>query len=307
MYLTDKEAYMHRTVVIVSLAVGVGLSLKPAAPVRHEATRSTEVDRLRAHFDSVDTELKSRDVGALSSSQRVRRAELTSWLRDYRNAGRFPVNDKFGSPTPLFRDSKGTLCAMAYLIDRSGREDIVDKVEATRNNAYIAELADDPALIAWLDSSGLSVDEAARIQPSYNGFPDDPPLRDRVEGDFALAAVGLAGATVGTTAFNVVRPSYFSGVLGILAGAVSIGVGADNFDRNNGTDRVAMATVGLGALSIGAGVYGLLEARGRDKDDDWDRDRRRGRGRNHFSMTVLPDVVLEKSDPRIGMRLTGKF
>jgi hypothetical protein len=62
---------------------------------------------------------------------------------------------------------------MAYLIDRSGRRDLVDRVAATRNNAFIAELADDSALRAWLDSVGLSVTEAARIQPSY---PPEPLL-----------------------------------------------------------------------------------------------------------------------------------
>ena len=299
---------MYRTVVIVSLAVGAGLSLKPAAePPRLESARSIEVRRLKSHFDSVDAELKSRSVATLTGAQRARRARLTSWLREYRNAGQFPVNDKFEAPTPFFRDSKGTLCAMAYLIDRSGRKDIVEKVEAPRNTAYIAELADDPALLAWLDSSGLTVDEAARIQPAYDGGPwPNVPDRERgVDSDFALAAVGLGGASLAATAINVVKPSYVSGLLGILAGAVSIGVAANNFDENRGTDRVATATIGLGALSLGAGVYGLLDARRGDDDDDWDR--RRGRGRNRFSLIVMPDVVLEKSDPRVGMRLSGKF
>jgi hypothetical protein len=31
----------------------------------------------------------------------------------------------------------------------------------TRNNAFIAELANDPALRVWLDSVGVSVTEAA--------------------------------------------------------------------------------------------------------------------------------------------------
>ena len=299
---------MHRIVVIVSLAVGVGLTVKPTAPVQLDVARSVEVKRLRAHFDSVDSELKSRDVSMLAPSQRARRAQLTSWLRDYRNAGQFPVNDKFDSPTPFFRDSKGTLCAMAYLIQRSGRTDIVDKVEAKRNTAYIAELADDPSLIAWLDSSGLSVAEAGRIQPAYDGFPDDPPVRSqRVDSDFALAAMGLGGASLATSAINIVKPSSASGLLGLVAGALSIGVGAANVNINRGTDRLAAATMGVGALSLGAGIYGLLDARrGRD-DDDWDRDRRRGRGRNRVSMSILPDVVMEKSDARVGMRFSGKF
>ena len=68
---------------------------------------------------------------------------------------------------PFFRDGYGALCAMAYLIERSGRRDLADRVALTRNNAFIAELANDPELRVWLDSVGLSVTEAARIQPTY--------------------------------------------------------------------------------------------------------------------------------------------
>lgn len=295
---------MYRAVVIVSLVVGTAALAGTDRNTASQAAQSPEVSRLRAHFDSVDSELRARPLSGLSASQIERRTHLTAWLREYRNAGAFPLNDKFDYPTPFFRDRNGTLCAMAYLIDRSGRKDIVDKVAATRNNAYIAELADDPALIAWLDSSGLSVAEAARIQPAYNGFPDHPP-QPGVESDFALASVGLGSVSLATSALNMVKPSYVSGLLGIAAGAVSIGVAANHFDENRATDRVATAVVGLGAVSLGAGVYGLLEARRNDGDRDYDR--RRGRGRRKISMTVVPDVELRASDPRLGFRIGGRF
>ena len=117
--------------------------------------RKLEVARLRAHFDSVDAELRQVDAGPLTPAQRTARAMLIAWLREYRDAGSFPRNDRFAEPMPFFRDSHGALCAMAYLIDRSGRGDLVNRVASTRNNAFIAELANDPALVDWLDSTGL--------------------------------------------------------------------------------------------------------------------------------------------------------
>jgi hypothetical protein len=130
--------------------------------------RRLEVARLRAHFDSVDAELRHAKALQFTPSQRKARATLIGWLREYRDAGKFPRNDRFPNlALPFFRDGHGALCAMAYLIERSGRRDLVDRVALTRNNAFIAELANDPDVRVWLDSVGLSVTEAARIQPTY--------------------------------------------------------------------------------------------------------------------------------------------
>ena len=127
----------------------------------------------RAHFDSVGAELLHANVLRFTPAQRRVRATLIDWLQEYRDAGAFPRNDRFPERSmPFFRDRYGALCAMAYLIDRSGRRDLVDRVAATRSNAFIDELADDPDLRAWLDSVGLSVTEAARIQPTYPELAD---------------------------------------------------------------------------------------------------------------------------------------
>jgi len=136
--------------------------------------RRLEVARLRAHFDSVDAELRHAKALQLTPSQRRVRAILIDWLQEYRDAGKFPRNDRFPElAMPFFRDGHGALCAMAYLIERSGRRDLVDRIALTRNNAFIAELANDAELRAWLDSVGLSVTEAARIQPTYRPRVDE--------------------------------------------------------------------------------------------------------------------------------------
>jgi hypothetical protein len=298
---------MRSALVILSLTAGSAILFGASRPKPVESVRRAEVTRLQRHFDSVDIELRSRDVSSFTPAQKVRRARLIQWLREYRNAATFPKNDRFKVATPFFRDSEGTLCAMAYLIDRSGRRDIVDKVAATRNNAYVRELADDPALIAWLDSSGLSLAEAARIQPQYDGpfFPPPPEDPDHVKSGFALAAVGLGSASLATTAVNIMRPTYLGGLLGVVAGTAAIIVGADHLDQNLGTKRVAVATTTLGALSLGAGIYGFLEARREERErhrDGWG-DRRR---RRHAAI-IVPDVTIEQSSPRVGLLVHGSF
>jgi len=295
---------MERSVVILAVAVGSVAMFGANASLPARSARDLEVARLERHFDSVSVELKSRDVSTMSALQQANRWKLVSWLRDYRNADVFPRNDQFANPTPFFRDKDGVLCAMAYLIDRSCRSDIVNKVAATRNNAYIRELVDDPALVAWLNEWGLSAVEAARIQPSYGGIPDDPYDDGDVYGDFALAAVGLGAASLGTTTWNVVKPSYLSGFLGVIAGTASIITGANYLDDNDATKRVASAVIGLGAVSLGAGIYGILEAK---HERDRDHDGYRGPRRRRFDLRVVPDVAFRQEKPVAGLLVHGRF
>lgn len=294
---------MHRSVVFLSLGLTTAVLLDASLPESSHSPKAAEVTRLQRHFDQMDAELKSRNVAGLDEAQLARRAQLISWLRDYRAGATFPTNDLFSEPTPFFRDKDGVLCAMAYLIDRSGRSDIVNKVAASRNNGYIRELADDPALIAWLDSSGLSVAEAGRIQPSYNGDGVIYPIDDgHIDDADAIAAIGLNSISVASAAINVVKPSYFSGFLGIVAGTASIIAGANWLGENEGTERVGAVTIGIGAASLGAGIYGLLEARSNDHDRDRYRDRRR-----RFSMKMVPDLAVQRAEPRVGLLVRGKF
>ena len=297
---------MNRGIVMLSAGLVVA-ALAGARPHHEPSVRELEVKRLQHHFDSVDAELRSRNVSALSASQLARRTQLISWLREYRNEAIFPTNDRFSNPTPFFRDKYGVLCAMGYLIDRSGRSDIVNAVAESRNNAYIRELADDPRLIAWLDSAGLSVAEAARIQPTYGGGPivDDDDDDGDVDDDFAIAAIGLSSVSLASAAVNVVKPGYFSGFLGVIAGGAAIIVGANNLDENDATDHVATATMAIGAASLGAGIYGLLEAR-RESRDHW-RDRDRRDRRRRYSVAVVPDMTVQRAEPRFGVLVKGKF
>ncbi len=95
------------------------------------------------------------------------RALLLDALQDYWRAGRFPKNPGFPWQVPVFVDAEGTRCAIAHLMELGGAGELVGEIAAARNFAFVRELAHDPRVAAWLAAAGLTVDEAAEIQPAY--------------------------------------------------------------------------------------------------------------------------------------------
>lgn len=269
----------------------------------HETHVRAEAARLRAHFDVVDSELRARDVSMLGAQQQDRRAQLIEWLRDYRREGRFPLNDRYAeAAVPIFRDADGTLCAMAYLIDRSGRGDIVDRVAASRNTAYIRDLVDDPELVAWLDAHGLSANEAGRVQPAYN--PPQPPEADPdyVGTGYALASMALAGTSLATTYANIAAGTRLSGVLGLVAGGTTTLAGVLRLDEDGGTESIAVANTVVGVFAMGAALHGLRSL-GRDGGQRAANEMRVGRA----DLTITPDVINVADRSRLGLVFQARF
>ena len=229
-----------------------------------------EAERLVAHFARVEQELLARDVSALTPKQQAARAEQIRRLRGYAEAGEFPRNDFHpGTRVPYFRDARGTLCAMAFLIAASGRGDIVDHIARTRNYAYLPELVDVPGLAGWLEDNGLTVAEAARIQPAYDGWPclgcgPDEPVKkpsSRYLGASALTT-GLSGVSIALNARSADRRSSgpWSGVLGLGAGAASVVLGAVRIGEPGWENGAVVAwNLGVGAAATILGVRALSQ------------------------------------------------
>jgi hypothetical protein len=169
-------------------------ALSPAA----ESERS----RVARHIARGGSAARARDVSHLDREQQLVRRLLLDELDRYVAACQFPLNHDYPDLTPYFVDAHGTRCAVAHLMEISGEGELVASVAGTRNNSRVRELADDPQLLAWLAAAGLTVDEAALIQPqychtqsecvcggtfSYTGYP--------VPADGVLEAVKIDNAT----------------------------------------------------------------------------------------------------------------
>jgi hypothetical protein len=225
----------------------------PSAPTNDAA----ETRRVRAHFDSVLTELATRAPIGLTSVQQARRTTLRETLREYRDRGRFPHNYDFpGRAVPSFVDRKtGTLCAVAYLLASTGRRDIVDRVASTDNNVRASQLAADTALARWLDANGLTLAEAARIQPTYDweGTPSAPAERARKATLVAAAPIVLGGsalASLWTVSRNADGHQRVANVLGLASGALAIGTGAVLIGTSDAPRGLGAASVALGGVSV---------------------------------------------------------
>jgi hypothetical protein len=245
----------------VVIAVSLSAVLAAAAARPAADSRAVEVRRIRAHFDSVLAELPARDLSALTAEQRSRRAALVATLRAYRDRGAFPHNYDFpGRQVPYFVDrGTGVLCAVAHLLASSGRRDIVDRVARTDNNVWVPALAGDTAFTSWLAASGLTLDEAARIQVPYESSVTGTTM--------AVAASSLAGTALAVTASAVNAGTNGSGagrarnVFGVAAGAVALGAGAAALTVDGVPPVLGAASVATGVLSAFIATRGITRHR----------------------------------------------
>lgn len=156
-----------------------------------------DAERITRHLESVSHTMRAAPPPSLTDAQAAARAETLQWLEEYRDRGVFPHNHvRMGQRTPVFVDPHGTPCAVAYLLLRSGESEVVEDVVRTANLDRVPQLARDPRLQAWLSSRGITVHEAALIQPTYGGTSMESGVS------------GYVGSTVGFSILTAALGSY---------------------------------------------------------------------------------------------------
>lgn len=101
-------------------------------------------------------------VADLREPLAARRAQMLEWLREYKEAGVYPM-DEAGLPLSVFKDARGVRCPMAELIYRSGHADLVEAVAREDNDVRLADVTSGP-LYDWMLGSGLTLEEIAMVQ-----------------------------------------------------------------------------------------------------------------------------------------------
>ncbi|MEM7387587.1 MAG: hypothetical protein AAF514_21850, partial [Verrucomicrobiota bacterium] len=191
----------------VMLAQGLcGLAPGPVNPLRDPELRSAWIMRARAgevggrvpmaslqtHFkrvleilerqesDSLDLAMDRSEepVAGFPEGMRDREVRL-SFLKEqrrrqierlvaYAEAGVFPINDYRSSAVPVFVDRRSTACAVGHLMRCSGKEALVRKIVEANRFVCLKDVTEGP-VIEWVLQSGLTMEEAMLIQPTYWG------------------------------------------------------------------------------------------------------------------------------------------
>lgn len=242
---------------ILLACVALGWEIGGADRFGTSSFEAREADRLRVHFAEVEREMSSRDISGLTAAQRTARAEQIRQLRRYAARGDFPRNTWHpGQRVPYFRDARGNLCAMAFLIAASGRGDLVDHIARTRNYAFVPDLVDVPGLAQWLEDHGLTVSEAARIQPTYGG---EPSYQGEPSVGYLAATTAASGVSVVSVVWNARSMDRLAGhrtrgVAGLVSGGINLALGLAKIGSDGGPDRA----FGVWNLAVGtvAAIYG---------------------------------------------------
>jgi hypothetical protein len=120
------------------------------------------------HLQETEKLLRNRNVSKLSPALQKQRAKNLNILHNYWNRGLFPINDMHEGRQPYFIDKNNTYCAVGYLMQHTGADDIAKDVKATQNYSYLKDITH-PKLMNWVAHSGLNIDELALIQLPYFG------------------------------------------------------------------------------------------------------------------------------------------
>lgn len=230
------------------------------------AFEDAEVARIQDHLGGVLRSLQTDPPAHLTPRQLAARRTAIGWLEEYRAAGRFPHNHVHPEGrVPVFVDPHGTPCAVGYLMLRSGEHELVEEIVRTDNLVRVPELAGDERLGAWLDEHGLTLAEAARIQPMYQ--PQPPPQMPVVHARYdEPVTVGLSVATAALASYAAMvepregRPWLDALMIGTTVGHTALLVNAGTNDVEDEGWVIGLNVVGA-LVALGSTV---VRALGRD-------------------------------------------
>ena len=127
---------------------------------------------VKTHLEYVENLLRQKETKNLPAKLKANRIKNLNLLHEYWARGIFPNNYDYKTRRPCFIDKDGNICAVGYLVSKTGKKGIEQRINAKFKYSYIKQMKL-PELSDWVKNSGLTLYEVATIQPGYPGPPSD--------------------------------------------------------------------------------------------------------------------------------------
>jgi hypothetical protein len=154
-------------------------------------------DQISQHLSLVVQHLRAVSNKQWSATQQTNRENLLNQLDIYARQGIFPTNDFLPYQNPVFIDKKGVHCAVGYLMQQSGHENLAQEINHSQRFAYIKEITH-PRLHDWANEQGFTTAELAWIQPAYISNEGMNKVSEGVDGEVVcMAKINANTAIIG--------------------------------------------------------------------------------------------------------------
>ncbi|HEX2628758.1 MAG TPA: hypothetical protein VHM26_07100 [Chitinophagaceae bacterium] len=267
-----------------------------------------ETERVRTHLSYVEQLLRST-TKELTATQQANRTKVLDHLRDYWQAGKFPVNRAYaGERRPCFIDDDGTICAVGYLVEQTLGRETAEAINTEHQYDFLLDM-NEPALATWAEENGFTLEECAMIQPTYGWQPDETVNKD-IKPGYGVTSGVVGGVNLAVNVANLSsrwRNNRDLQFVGLITGAGQVIMGAANIKKQTTTFRMgggnlitsykAQNTLSYVNIAVGTGtmvssVFNLLMHKKNNEN------------KNAFSLYSYPN---EASSVTMGLSLTRRI
>ncbi len=233
---------------------------------------TNEYIRLQTHLKYVEKILRSKDASNLTKEQKENRLKMLDLLNDYLAAGVFPKNyDYPDQRIPCFIDKDGNICAVGYLIEQTASRQIAEEINSKFKYKNLLAM-NDQIVDSWVQSSGLTKEECAMIQPAYGPAPTD----NYISPDYGISSSLIGGLNLSFNTINGIQISKGTNnktvpILGLITGVGQITLGALNYPKeemsingilvNQSKRNLSLINIGLGTSTLILSSWNLIANR----------------------------------------------
>lgn len=243
----------------------------------HQPNSTTDEDlRIQTHLEYVENLLRQKNISDVSPALYKTRLQLLDLLHNYWVTGIFPRNyDDKENRKPCFIDKDDRICAVGYLIEKTAGRQIAEDINHKHQYQTLLSM-NDKTVDRWIETSGLSKDECAMIQPTYGGLPAATYSNNYITPVYGITSSVLGGLNLSLNTLNAVQLSTGTtnkmiAIAGIITGAGQTILGASMFPKtttgfygnttNESRKNLSMVNIALGTTTMILSTWNLITNR----------------------------------------------